>query len=79
MMQWQHQQWCLWPMVAAAMVVVAVNCAAAVGAAATIPSLELTAVAKTPLPPPGSTAASNEDDCYLCRQQLPSPLLHSQW
>jgi hypothetical protein len=39
MMQWDCQQWRLWPMVAAVMVMVVVNCAAAIGAAATSPSL----------------------------------------
>jgi hypothetical protein len=33
MMQWHYQQWRLWPMVAAVMVVVVVNCAAVVDAA----------------------------------------------
>jgi hypothetical protein len=66
MTQWHRQQWHLWPMVAAAMVVVVINCAAAVGAAATIPSSALTAMAKMPLLPPPSTAASIEDNCYCC-------------
>jgi hypothetical protein len=65
--QWHHQQWRLWLMVAAAMVVVANNCAAAVGATATIPSLAFMALAKTPLPLLPSTAASIEDNCYCCR------------
>jgi hypothetical protein len=39
MMQWHLRQWRLWQMVAAAMVVIILNCAAAVDAAATIPSL----------------------------------------
>jgi hypothetical protein len=63
MMQWHCQQLRLWPMVATAMVVVVVNCAAAVGAAATIPSSALTAAAKMPLPLLPSTATSIEDDC----------------
>jgi hypothetical protein len=79
MMQWHCQQWCLQPMVAVAMVVVIVNCAAAVGAAATIPSLAFTALAKMPLLPLPSTAASIKDDCYPCRRQPPSLLLHSYW
>jgi hypothetical protein len=66
MTQSHHQQWHLWPMVVAAMVVVSVNCAAAVGAAATIHSLAFTALAKSPLPPPPSTAASIKDNCYCC-------------
>jgi hypothetical protein len=46
MTQWHRQQWRLWQMVAAAMAVVVVNCAAAVDATATIPSSALTAAAK---------------------------------
>jgi hypothetical protein len=53
-------------MVTEAMAVIVVNCAAAVDATATIPSLALTAVAKTPLPPQQSTVASINNDCY-CR------------
>ncbi len=79
MMQWHCQQWCLRPMVAVAMVVVVVNCAAAVGAAATIPSSALTLAAKTPSLPLLWTATSIEDDCYPCQQWPPSPLPHSQW
>ncbi len=44
-------QWPLRPMVAAAMAVIVVNCAGAVDAATTIPSMASTAVAKTPSPP----------------------------
>jgi hypothetical protein len=62
MTQRHRRQWCLWPMVAAAMVVVTINCAAVVGATTTIPSLALTKAAKTPLPPLPSTAASIKDD-----------------
>jgi hypothetical protein len=47
-------------MVAAAMVVVVVNCV--VDATATIPSLVLTAAAKTPLLLPPSTVTSIDDD-----------------
>jgi hypothetical protein len=57
---------CLWLMVAAGMAVVMVNCSSAVDAAATIPSLALTAAAKMPLPLPPSTAASIDNKCY-CR------------
>jgi hypothetical protein len=49
MTQWHWQQWRLWLMVAVAMAVLVVNCAAAVDAAAAISSLVLTAAAKTPL------------------------------
>jgi hypothetical protein len=61
------------------MVVVVDNCAAAVGATATIPLLAFTVLSKTPSPPPPSTAASIEDDCYCCHQQPPLPLPHSHW
>jgi hypothetical protein len=54
-------------MVAAMMVVVVVNCAVAVDAAATIPSLALMAAAEMPLPPLPSTLASINDNCY-CRR-----------
>jgi hypothetical protein len=53
-------------MMAAAMVVVVINCAAAVGAVATFPSSALTVGAKTSLPLPPSTAASIEDNYYCC-------------
>jgi hypothetical protein len=53
-------------MVAAAMVVVIVNFAVVVDAATTIPSLALMGMAKMPLPPPPSIAASINNDCY-CR------------
>jgi hypothetical protein len=79
MTQWHCQQWRLWLMVAVAMVVVVVNCAAAVGATATIPSSAFTALAKAPLPPLPSTAASIEDSCYCCHKQPPLLLLHSHW
>jgi hypothetical protein len=78
MTQWHWRQWRLWTMVAVVMGVVVINCAAAVDAAATIPSLALTAAAKTPSLPPPLTIASINDDCY-CRQQRPPLLLpHSQ-
>jgi hypothetical protein len=64
-------------MVAMAMVVVVLNYAAAVDAAATIPSSALTAAAKTPLPPLPWAVASIDDDCYRRRRWPPSPLLHS--
>jgi hypothetical protein len=51
-------------MVAVAMAVILVNCAAAVDATATIPSSALTVAAKTPLPPPPLTVASIDNDCY---------------
>jgi hypothetical protein len=51
-------------MVVAVMMVIVVRCAAAVGAAATIPSSALTAVAKMPLLMLPSTAASIDNDCY---------------
>jgi hypothetical protein len=66
-------------MVAAAMAVVIVNCAEAIGAATTIPSSVYTVLTKMPLLPPPSTAASIKEDCYCCRQQPPSPLPHSHW
>jgi hypothetical protein len=65
-------------MMAALMVVFVVNCAVVVDAAATIPSLTLTAAAKTPTPPLPSTAASIDNDCYQRRQQPPLPLPQSQ-
>jgi hypothetical protein len=64
-------------MVALAMAVVIVNCAAAVDAAATIPSLTLTAVAKMPSPLLPLTTASINNDCYHRHQRPPSPLPHS--
>jgi hypothetical protein len=64
MTQWHPQQWQLRPMVAAAMAFIVLNCAAMVDAATTFPSLASMAVAKTPLPPPPSTAASIDDNCY---------------
>jgi hypothetical protein len=67
MTQWHWRQWLLWPMVAAAMAVVILNCPAVVDAAAIIPSPALTAAAKTPSPPPPSAAASIGNDCYRCR------------
>jgi hypothetical protein len=66
MTQWHWRQWHLWPMVAAAMVVIVFNCAVVVDAAATIPSLLSTVAAKTPLPLLPLTTASIDDDCY-CR------------
>ena len=48
-------------MVVLAMVVVVINCAAAVDAAVTILLLLWTAVAKMPLPPLPSTVAAVED------------------
>jgi hypothetical protein len=64
-------------MVAAAMAVVVLNCLAAVDAAAIIPLLASMAVAKTPLPPPPSAAASIGNECYCSHQQLPLLLPHS--
>ncbi len=63
MMQWHPRQWHLWLMVAEVMEVVVVNCAAAVDAATTIPSLALMALAKMPLLLPPSTATSIDNDC----------------
>jgi hypothetical protein len=60
-------QWLFQTMVAAVMAVILVNCAAAVDVTATIPSLALTAAAKTLLPLPPSTIAFIDDDCYCCR------------
>jgi hypothetical protein len=54
-------------MVVAAMAGFVLNCAVAVDATATIPSLALTAAAKAPLLPLPSTDASINDDCY-CRR-----------
>jgi hypothetical protein len=76
MTQWHRQQWRSRPMVPAAMVVVVVNGAAAVGAAATIPSLAFTGAAKMPSLPLPSTVAIINDNCYRCCQQPPSPLPH---
>jgi hypothetical protein len=56
------------------MVVIVINYAAAVDAANTIPSPASMVAAKTPLPPPPSTAASIDHDCYCRHQQLPSLL-----
>ncbi len=56
------------------MVVVLVNCAAAVDATATILFSALTAAAKTPSPTPPSTVASIDDNCYRHHQRTPSPL-----
>jgi hypothetical protein len=67
MMQWHWQRWHLWQMVEAAMLVVILNGAAAVDATATIPSLAMTAAAKTPSPPLPLTVFSIDDDCYHCR------------
>jgi hypothetical protein len=64
-------------MVAAAMAVVIVNCAAAVDAVATIPSSTLMAMAKTPLPPLQSIAAFINNDCYCRRPRPPSLLPYS--
>jgi hypothetical protein len=64
MMQWNWRQWVLWPMVAVAMAAVVLNCPAVVDAAATIPSLALTAATKMPLPLPPSTTASFGISCY---------------
>jgi hypothetical protein len=64
-------------MVAAVMAVVIVNCAVVVDATATIPSLALMVVAKTPWPPLPSTIASIDNDCYCRRQRPPLPLPHS--
>jgi hypothetical protein len=77
MTQWHWQQWRLWPMVAAAMAVVVVNCATAVDATATIPSSVLMTAAKTPLRPPPLIVISIDNDCYCRRRRLPSPLPHS--
>jgi hypothetical protein len=63
-MRWHPQQW-HWPMVAAVMAVVVVNCATVVDAAATIPSLVLMVAAKTPLPLLPSTATSIENGYYF--------------
>jgi hypothetical protein len=54
-------------MVAAAMVVIVVNFAAAIDATATILSLASMAAAKTPLPPLPSTTASIHNHCYCHR------------
>jgi hypothetical protein len=59
------------------MAVVIIDCAVAVDAAATIPSLELTAAAKMPSPLPPLTAASIDNNCYHCHRRPPLPLLHS--
>jgi hypothetical protein len=67
MTQWHWQQWLLRPMVVAAMAVIVLNCPAAVDAATIIPSLALMGVAKTPLLPPPSAAASIGNDCYCSR------------
>jgi hypothetical protein len=47
-------QWHLQSMLAAAMVVIIINCTAGVDAAITIPSLVVMAAAKVPSPPPPS-------------------------
>ncbi len=60
------------------MAVVVVNCAAAVDAAATIPSLALMAVAKMPLLLPPLTATSIGNNFYRRCQRPPSPLLYSR-
>jgi hypothetical protein len=60
MLQWHQQQWCHWSMVAAEMVVVIINSAAAVDATATILSSALTVAAKTPLPPSIVTSINND-------------------
>jgi hypothetical protein len=67
MKQWHLQRLHLWLMVAAAMVVVIVNCAVAVDAAATIPSLASMVAAKRQSMPLPLTAASINMDCY-CRR-----------
>ncbi len=77
MTQWHPRQWRLWPMVAAAMAVVIVNCAVAFDATATIPSLVLMAAAKMALLPLPLTATSIDDDYYCCRWQPPSLLPYS--
>ncbi len=64
MTQWHLRQWCLRPMVAVAMAVFVVNCAAAVDAASTILSLVSMAAAKMPLPLLPSTTASINNSCY---------------
>jgi hypothetical protein len=51
-------------MVVAAMVVVILNCPAAVDAAAIIPSSALAAAVKTPSPLPPSATAFIGNDCY---------------
>jgi hypothetical protein len=68
MMQWHPQRWRLWPMVAAAMVFIIVNCAVAVDAATTNPSLVSMAAANTQSLPLTSTATSIDND-YYCRHQ----------
>jgi hypothetical protein len=78
MTQLHWRRWCLWPTVAAVMAVIIVNCAGVVDATTTIPSLALTAAAKTPLPLLPSTLASINNNCYRRRQQPPSLLLHSR-
>ncbi len=67
MKQWHPQQWRLWPMVAAAMAVVIVSCAAVVDATTTVLPLASTAAAKMPLPPLPLTAVSIDNHCY-CRR-----------
>jgi hypothetical protein len=67
MMQWHLQQWHLRPMVAAAMAVIVINCAAVVDAVATIPSTVLMVAAKMPLPPSPLTATSINNDFYCHR------------
>jgi hypothetical protein len=64
MMQWHWRRWHLWPMVAAVMAVVIINCAVAVDATATIPSSALMVVAKTPSPLLPLTLAFIINDCY---------------
>jgi hypothetical protein len=64
MMQWHWRQWLLWPMVAATIMIIILNCPVAVDVTANIPSMALTAAAKTPSLPPPSTAASIGDDFY---------------
>jgi hypothetical protein len=78
-MQWHWRQWHLWPMVAATMAIVVVNCAAAVDAATNIPSSALMVAAKTPLPLLPSTATFKDEDCYCHSLRLPLPLPHSPW
>jgi hypothetical protein len=68
MTQWHPQQLHLWPIVAAAMAVIIVNCVVVVDAAATILSLASMVVVKTPSPPLPLTAASIHDKFY-CRHQ----------